>query len=148
MLERAVVALGDLAPNLIFVGGAVVGLLLTDEAAAIPRSTADIDVLVLSRSRHAYYAVEEQMRSLGFTNDTESDVICRWRGFGLIVDLMPAYDEILGFTNRWYLSAVETAHPMEFPSGAIIKVIDGPRMLATKLVAYEGRGNGRPFRKS
>ena len=43
-------ALGDLREEVVFVGGAVVGMLLSDPAAARPRSTDDIDTIVEVRS--------------------------------------------------------------------------------------------------
>ena len=39
-------ALGALTDEVVFVGGAVVGLLLTDPAAPRPRPTKDVDVIV------------------------------------------------------------------------------------------------------
>ena len=40
---------------------------------------------------------------MGFENDTESKVICRYKIQGIIVDIMPTGKDVLNFTNRWYI---------------------------------------------
>ncbi len=78
MLERAAVALGDLVDGeVVFVGGATVGLWATDGATAEFRPTDDVDVIVEVTSRSAYYRFEERLRARGFLNDPEDGVICR-----------------------------------------------------------------------
>ena len=46
MLARAAEALGELKDEVVFVGGAVVELFITDPAAPRPRFTQDVDVVV------------------------------------------------------------------------------------------------------
>jgi hypothetical protein len=100
MLERASIALGDLVDKeVVFVGGATVGLWATDEATAEFRPTDDIDVIVEVASRNDYYRFEERLRALGFVNDDEDGVICRFRheAQGLILDVLPTDPSILGY---------------------------------------------------
>ena len=49
---------------------------------------------------------------------------------------------ILGFHNIWYPLAVETALNISLPDGMIIRLVNAPVFLATKLEAFKGRGNG------
>ena len=44
-LIEAATALRPLLPELVFVGGAVTGLLITDEGAGDPRATFDVDAI-------------------------------------------------------------------------------------------------------
>lgn len=44
-LEQAAAALGDLGDRVVLLGGAIVGLWRTDEAARAPRVTLDVDVI-------------------------------------------------------------------------------------------------------
>jgi hypothetical protein len=69
-------------------------------------------------------------------------VICRWRDHGgLILDAMPSEPGILGFDNRWQGAAIPHAILRVLPSGATIRAVSPPYLLATKLVAFKGRGN-------
>jgi hypothetical protein len=54
---------------------------------------------------------------------------------------MPTESSILGFSNRWYPLAVETAQQLVLPSGITIRLISAPAFMATKLVAFADRGN-------
>lgn len=49
---------------------------------------------------------------------------------------------MLGFANRWYPIALETARSYALPSGAVIRLISAPAFLATKFEAFADRGNG------
>ncbi len=55
---------------------------------------------------------------------------------------MPTQGEILGFSNRWYPLALDTAQPQELPSGRSVRIVTAPVFLATKLEAFRGRGQG------
>ena len=80
ILERTAIALGDLVGNeVVFVGGTTVGLWATDQAATEFRPTDDVDVIVEVTSRAGYYRFEGRLRALGFVNDDEDGVICRFR---------------------------------------------------------------------
>ena len=68
--------------------------------------------------------------------------ICRWRYRGIVVDLMPTDPNVLGFANRWYRLAVETAQRISLPSGITIRLISGPAFIATKFEAFADRGRG------
>ena len=57
--------LGELADELVFVGGAIVGLLVDDTAAAPIRVTRDIDALLQVASTAAYYQMAERLRARG-----------------------------------------------------------------------------------
>lgn len=80
---------------------------------------------------------------LGFKRDMSKDApICRWRLGNLEVDLMPTDTNILGFANRWYPLAVQTAQLVTLGNGATIRLIAAPVFLATKFEAFANRGKG------
>ena len=58
------------------------------------------------------------------------------------VDVTPTLPDVLGFSNRSYPQAVDSAASTELPSGASIRVISAPAFLATKFEAFHGRGQG------
>lgn len=55
---------------------------------------------------------------------------------------MPAEPSILGFENRWQAAALPHAIERLLPSGAVIRAVSPPYLLATKLEAFKGRGGG------
>jgi hypothetical protein len=61
---------------------------------------------------------------------------------GCAVDLLPMDSGILGFANRWYPLAVQTAHEVSLPAGMTIRLISAPAFLATKFEAFSDRGRG------
>ncbi|MDX2065979.1 MAG: hypothetical protein SFX74_09580 [Fimbriimonadaceae bacterium] len=141
-LEVMVHALDGLVTRFMVVGGAAVDLLISDPGAPSVRPTVDVDIVVEVASRIDYYAMESDVRSRGFLQDTSETVLCRWRGHGIVLDLIPSSPEILGFSNPWYRSAFEHRHLIQLPSGRTIYVIDAIHFVATKLVAWRSRGAG------
>lgn len=142
-LRRIAEALGDLREQVVFVGGAVAGLLVTDPLADGVRATRDVDAVV-NATRAVFHRIEEAMAQRGFVRDVHSDVICRWvhKDSGVLFDLMPVQPEVLGFSNRWYPYAVETAEPVELSPGLTIRLVTAVGFIATKLEAFAGRGAG------
>ncbi|PMD87991.1 hypothetical protein BWI97_25530 [Siphonobacter sp. BAB-5405] len=134
-------ALEELAGEVVFVGGATVSL-YTDRPAEEIRPTEDIDILIELAYYNEYAAVEEKLRKKGFANDTESGVICRYKVQGIIVDVMPTSEAILGFSNRWYSDGFKLAMPVALDERITIQIFNPPYFLATKLEAFKGRGNG------
>jgi predicted nucleotidyltransferase len=142
LLELAADALGPLLDEVVFVGGATVTLWITDQGAPPVRPTKDVDVVVEVATRAAFHDFESRLRERRFSEDQEDGVICRWRHPGdLILDAMPSEPGILGFDNHWQGAAIPHAIARELPSGATIRAVSPPYLLATKLEAFKGRGN-------
>ncbi|QNH22258.1 hypothetical protein HEP73_03190 [Xanthomonas sp. GW] len=136
-------ALGELREQVVFLGGAVVGLLLSDPLAESVRATYDVDAVVdLDWSR--FRRIEERVQTQGFAREMESGVVCRWvhRESGVVFDLMPVDSEVLGFSNRWYAYAVETAQSVELDERLSIRMVTAVAFVATKLEAFATRGKG------
>ena len=139
----AVEQLGDLANEMVFLGGCATGLLITDPAAPAIRVTRDVDAIVEVASRSEYYSLSEKLRILGFKEDTSDGApLCRWLADSVILDVMPTDAGILGFGNQWFASAMEHSRNIELSDGMKIRIVSAPYFLMTKLEAFEGRGNG------
>ncbi len=145
-LERLIATAALLRPmlgDLVFVGGAVTSLLITDEGAGIPRTTVDVDAIAEIRTYAEYTAFGERLRALGFSHDTrEGAPLCRWIQSGAILDVMPLDERILGFSNRWYRVAMEAAILHRLFRDLEIRVVTAPCFLATKIEAFRDRGRG------
>jgi predicted nucleotidyltransferase len=143
ILTTVATALGSLRESLVFVGGCATGLLVTNVRAQPIRMTDDVDLVAQVVSQKDFHALERQFEALGFRHDMSPDApICRWKLRDVTVDLMPTDEGILGFHNRWYPLAVESALAVTLPDGLNIKLIAAPVFLGTKLEAFKGRGNG------
>lgn len=143
MLVRAATALGELKDEVVFVGGAVVDLFITDPAAPRPRFTQDVDVVVEVATYGAWAELGARLRTLGFREDRRDGApLCRWVFDDLVMDVMPAIERVLGFTNRWYRQAKEQSLERELPGGLRVRVVTPPLFLATKVEAFRSRGGG------
>lgn len=141
ILELAAVALGPICDELVFLGGCAVGLLITDSAAPPVRVTRDVDTVTEIASIAEYHEMGKRLRDRGFEVDPSKDApICRWIGHGILLDVMPTDESILGFTNYWYASAIKTANRFVLPNDMSIRLINASHFLATKLAAFDGRG--------
>lgn len=143
MIEIVAGHLGDdLRSELVFVGGAVAGLLITDPAMPPIRATDDVDIVVHVVALKGYHKVERALTARGFVQDMSRDApLCRWRVGAVAVDVMPTIEAVLGFSNRWYPLATATPQHVMLPSGIEIRLISAPVFVATKLEAFSGRGN-------
>jgi len=146
-LLRTARRLGPHLADVVFVGGQMTELLVTEPAAVHPRPTDDVDVVVRVTTRTAYHRLQGRLRDIGFMPDTRPGApICRVRTTDdLVLDVMPLDEGILGFTNRWYPLALDTAEPIELEPGMSIRAIVAPAFLATKWEAYRARGAADPM---
>jgi predicted nucleotidyltransferase len=143
MLEQTARALGpEILRTSAFVGGCVVGLLITDDFTREQvRATDDVDLIVDVLNFAAYARLADELKANGFKESMRDDIYCRWRLGELIVDVMPTEEKILGFSNIWYRSAIESAIWFTLRDGNQIRVVSPPYFIATKIEAFKGRGN-------
>lgn len=132
-------ALQELGNSVVFVGGATVSLYADRETEEV-RPTDDVDILIELISYNDYAAIEKRLREKGFVNDIDSKVICRYKIQGIIVDVMPTSDEILGFTNIWYSPGFANSITYQLTEETEIRILAPTYFLATKLEAFKNRG--------
>jgi hypothetical protein len=138
LLEEAAAKLKPFLGEIVFVGGATLGLLITDNAGASIRRTTDVDVVAEILTYADYIAFSERLASVGFSADTA--LTCRWRHETLVLDVLPLDEKVLGYTNRWYPGALLSAQQLRLANGLVIRIITAPYFLGTKMEAFRGRG--------
>jgi predicted nucleotidyltransferase len=131
-------ALKDLKEDIVFVGGATVSL-YADRAAEEVRPTDDVDVLIELWTRKSYAELEEKLREIGFANDQESGIICRFKIQGITVDIMPTGENVLSFSNKWYPDGYKNAIDYKIDEH-LVKIFSAPYFIASKLEAFKNRG--------
>ncbi len=141
MISEVAKRLTPLLEQLVFVGGATVDLLLTDQAAQTARPTEDVDTIIDVATKHAYDKLSEQLIKLGWQNDTRSGIICRWLQDELVLDVMPTNETILTFTNPWYAASIQNSLEYQLDESLRIQANSAPYFLASKLIAWKQRGN-------
>ncbi len=147
-LQAVAESLPSILDRLVFVGGGVTEILISDSAGRKPRPTEDLDCIIEVASRVEYYKLEDHLRSAGYCNDPNiPSIICRWIKGSLILDIMPTLEGILGFTNIWYKDAVANPLPRLLPNGINVNIIHPVYYIATKTEAFRSRGKN-DFRAS
>ena len=130
--------LKQIKEEFVFVGGATVSL-YGDENRSEARPTDDVDVVVELASYSGYSELDEKLRSVGFVNDMESNVICRYKIQGIIVDIMPTDASVIGFSNIWYQDGFKNAINIKIDD-CLIKIFSLPYFIASKIEAFKSRG--------
>jgi predicted nucleotidyltransferase len=127
----------------VFVGGAVMPLLVDYPELTEIRPTKDIDVVVQIVTYQQLSVLEERLRLAGFRHDTsEGAPICRWTIENCLVDVMPMDSRALGMNCRWFPEALDTAQLAHLGNNCMANVINALLFLATKLEAFKDRGKG------
>lgn len=141
-MRRVAAKLEELAVDHVFLGGAVIQFLLDAPELTPVRQTCDVDVAIGVVAFEAYAALEARLRQAGFAHDMrEGAPKCRWIFEDTIVDIMPAGGDYLGLNTAWFKEAVDTAKTI--PVGAAtLRIVEPAAFLATKLEAFNDRGNG------
>ncbi len=137
-------AAGRIRPTVRVHRGAVVSLYLDRVRPADVRATRDVDVVVAATSYASWHHAEAWLRDRGWTQPLLEDApICRWRTpDGVLVDMMPAHSDVLGFSNPWYEPGIARATHKYLDDGTSIALFGAADFVATKIAAFEGRGRG------
>ena len=129
LFESVVRLLAPVLDELVFVGGCTTGIFVTDPAAGGIRPTKDVDAIVDVTSYAQYVALSDRLRNLGLAEDnSEGAPLCRWRQGNVIVDVMPTDASVLGFSNRWYPMAIDTAQHLDI-AGHRVRIVTPARSL-------------------
>jgi hypothetical protein len=142
ILIRVARRIAPLLNQLVFVGGQVAELLVTDPLSTRVRPTDDVDVITAAATRSRYHTLGQQLKRLGFREDDRPGApLCRWRSSDdLVLDVMPLSGEILGFSNPWYPAVERDAVSLQVEPGLHIRIASAPTFIATKWAAFDNRG--------
>ncbi len=135
--------LEPLETKFVFLGGAVIELLVDNPTVSELRPTKDVDVVAEVLTTSVFYELEERLRQAGFQHDTsEGAPLCRWLVDGYHVDVMPVEAPPLGMNTRWFREALDFPVSRNLGDGCEIDVVSAPVFIATKLEAFRDKGKG------
>lgn len=82
--------LDALTERMVFLGGATLGLLVTEPGAAAPRPTRDVDLIVeVTMREYLDNSFRSQLLNRGFREAIDGGLACGWEIEGTRVDIMP-----------------------------------------------------------
>lgn len=132
-------ALGELNQEVVFVGGAMVGLYIDDQAAEDIRPTKDLDLTFQITTASKLEAIRELLTQKGFRQTHEDNVICRFRYDEILVDVMSTKAVGWAPSNRWFMPGFEKAYEYDLRE-IKIQLMPLPYFLASKMEAFFDRG--------
>lgn len=143
-IKKIANALGELNEDVVYVGGAVVALYMSDLAAEEVRPTQDVDISVSIASIDELEKLRASLHKKGFIQTSEDNVICRFRYHDIKVDVMNT--KALGWApaNPWFASGFQNRLQIEI-EGQHIFIMSLPYFLASKFSAYNSRGKDEPI---
>ncbi len=139
VVEKVALALEELNDEVIYVGGAVVSLYVTDKGAEQPRPTKDIDISVQVSSYAQMNKLQESLASKKIFPAPTENVMYRYTYEDVLIDFIPFEETPLGPTNKWLKPGFKKAYPITIGK-AKIKILPVSMFLATKWEAYKNRG--------
>lgn len=140
VVEKVAISLEELNGDVIYVGGAVVSLYVTDEGAEQPRPTKDIDISVQISTYSQMDELREKLALKKIYPAPSEKIMYRYSYEDILIDFIPFEETILGPTNSWLKPGFEKAYPVNI--GEIeIKILPVSLFIATKWEAFKSRGN-------
>jgi len=143
VIKKIATALGELNEAVVYVGGAVVSLYINDPAADDIRPTKDIDIFLEIATLAELEEVRLLLKSKGFHQNAEDDVVCRFRFKGVKVDVMSTKEIGWAPANKWFASGLHHLNKVEIGNKQI-RILSLPYFLASKFSAFENRGKAEP----
>ena len=140
-LRTVAQALKPLNQKVVFVGGATIALYGNPDTSFEVRPTDDIDVVVELTTYGSFAELEGKLRQIGFVNDIEAKIVCRYKINGITVDIMPTDPKVIGFSNQWYPEGFKRAILYHLSERESIYIFSLEYVIATKLEAFFSRGN-------
>ncbi len=136
-LFEAATLLKNLNDEVVYVGGRIVGLLVTDVLEDDVRPTVDIDVTVEITGIIAHYALESKLEVLGF--QPEGNINCRYINGDTILDVMHTDGKLQGLNTTWYQAGFDNAICVNLYKEKSIRILSSTYFIASKLEAFYDR---------
>lgn len=132
-------ALRDLNEQVIYVGGAVVGLYANDPGAPEVRPTKDVDIVLEIASVLELEELRQKMAERGIHTAKDEKVLCRFTYKNILLDVMATKEVGWAPANPWFKGGFD--HPeVHLLDEVKIKMMPLAYYLASKFVAFRDRG--------
>lgn len=143
IIKKIAHALEELNDQVIYVGGAAVGLYINDPAAGDVRPTKDVDISLSLATVGELEHVRTALQKKGFIQTADDDIICRFRYDDVKIDIMNTTAIGWAPANPWFAPGFAERETIAI-EGQRISILPLPYFLASKFSAYRDRGNQEP----
>ena len=143
VVERVAQTLGEINNDVIFVGGAVVGLYVTETGADLPRPTKDIDISVQVSTYTEMDQLREKLATKGIYPAPTEKILYRYKLNDILIDFIPYEQTSLGPTNSWLKPGFDKAISVQIGDQQI-SILPLSLYIASKWEAYKNRGGNDP----
>jgi predicted nucleotidyltransferase len=143
IIKKIARALEELNDQVIYVGGAAVGLYINDPAAEDVRPTKDVDISLSLATVGELENVRTALQKKGFIQTAEDDIVCRFRYDDVKVDVMNSTAIGWAPANPWFAPGFAEREAVTI-EGQNISILPLPYFLASKFSAYRDRGDQEP----
>ena len=140
VVEKVAHSLEELNKDVVYIGGAVVSLYVTDEGAELPRPTKDIDISVQISTYAEMDDLRKKLANKNIHPAISEKVMLRYTLKDILIDFIPYEPTPLGPTNTWLKQGFKKAFPVQIGKEEI-KILPVSLFLATKWEACKNRGN-------
>lgn len=143
VIRKIALALGAMNKQVVYVGGATVGLYINDPAADDVRPTKDVDISLAIASLGELEAIREELTRKGFRQTPEDDLICRFRYEDIKVDVMSTKAVGWAPANPWFAPGFAKKETVTIEDQQI-QILPLPYFMASKFTAFNDRGAKEP----
>lgn len=133
-------ALGELNAEVVYIGGAIISLYATDDAAEPPRVTTDVDVCVQVTNVSEMETLRERLAQKNIYPDPKGTHLYRYTYQGILIDFIPFENTPFGPTNPWLKPGFDKAYQTRIDT-IDIAILPVSIFLATKWEAFKNRGS-------
>ncbi len=138
VVEKVAKQLGPLNEKIVFVGGAIVSVYISDDGAEEVRSTDDIDFTIQLSNYSEWNLLLDELSKKGFSPNPFGSSICSYIWEGIEIDVMPSENSPIGESNTWYKPGFNSLLTI-YINDQQIRVLSPPYFLATKFEAHKSR---------
>ena len=140
LLKTVAFKLRSLNEDVMFLGGAVLPLLVTGPAVSDIRKAKDVDLMVHAPSKPELCALEDRFWEAGLKR-MRTSAVCRWLVDNIPIDVLTTEKHSVGFINNWGVETMSGAQHWDLDDALRIKIIRSTHYLAVKFDAFYRRGD-------
>jgi hypothetical protein len=141
LLRTVAARLGELREKVMFLGGTIVPLLVSEAAASDVRVAKDVDFMVHAPTKAELWEIEDEFWDVGMKRRSLG-AACHWRLGEIDVDVLTTEPYTVELPNSWGLEAMRNTLQRDLGGGLLINIMRSTHYMGIKFDAFRCRGNG------